>query len=164
MQAALRPSARPAPRLAPATSYARPSVAAAAKPTKAADFRAMSDDDIKAAVAEGKMALWKLRMAQKTRQVRGRRGRGVLRVALRRAWRIGAAGAGVWTSDGGGRTRAPIFGGRSACICSGCPVAVEAWCSAPLWRERCGRADAAGVVRGRGTAPAVRGGRAAVGG
>ena len=67
---ALRPAARPAARLAPATSSRAASVAPlAAKPTKAADFRSMSDDDLKAAVSEGKMALFKLRMAQKTRQV-----------------------------------------------------------------------------------------------
>ena len=77
MQAALRPATRPSPRLAPATSGRRVAAVAplAAKPTKAADFRAMSDDDIKAAVAEGKTALFKLRMAQKTRQVRGGEGR-----------------------------------------------------------------------------------------
>jgi hypothetical protein len=77
MQAALRPATRPAPRLAPATSGRRSVAVAplAAKPTKAADFRSLSDEDIKAAVSEGKTALFKLRMAQKTRQVRKERER-----------------------------------------------------------------------------------------
>jgi hypothetical protein len=72
MQAALRPTgpaARPAPRLAtPSGRAALPPLAA--KPTKAADFRSLTDEQIKQEVADGKKALFKLRMAQKTRQVR----------------------------------------------------------------------------------------------
>jgi ribosomal protein L29 len=66
------PAARPAPRLAAAAPSGRraPAAVVAAKPTKAADFRSLSDEDIKQQVADGKKALFKLRMAQKTRQVR----------------------------------------------------------------------------------------------
>ena len=52
----------------------RPRVSAvtplAAKPTKAADFRGLSNEEIDKAVSESKRALFDMRIAQKTRQVR----------------------------------------------------------------------------------------------
>lgn len=66
--AALAPSSRS---LAASTSSRRAaSVVVAAKPTKAADFRGLSNDEIDAAVAESKRALFDMRIAQRTRQVR----------------------------------------------------------------------------------------------
>lgn len=63
----------PSPRSAAALSSARRASAVAplaAKPTKAADFRGLTNEDIDKAVAESKRALFDMRIAQKTRQVR----------------------------------------------------------------------------------------------
>ena len=43
----------------------------AAKPTKAADFRPLSEEDLQTAVRESERALLTLRIAQKTRKVGG---------------------------------------------------------------------------------------------
>ena len=70
--AALAPSPRSASALSSAAAPRRASAVAplAAKPTKAADFRGLSNAEIDTAVAESKRALFDMRIAQKTRQVR----------------------------------------------------------------------------------------------
>jgi len=71
--AALAPSPRSAAAFASAAPRRASAVAPlAAKPTKAADFRGLSNDEIDTAVAESKRALFDMRIAQKTRQVRRR--------------------------------------------------------------------------------------------
>lgn len=70
MRAALAPSTRGASALAPSSSRRAASVVVAAKPTKAADFRGLSNEEIDTAVAESKRALFDMRIAQRTRQVR----------------------------------------------------------------------------------------------
>lgn len=90
MRTTLAPARRPG--LAPTTARRAACAPLAAKPTKAADFRALSEADIDAAVAESKRALFDMRIAQRTRQVReegrGRRererGGGAWRGAARR--------------------------------------------------------------------------------
>lgn len=58
-------------RLAAPTRRASAVAPLAAKPTKAAEFRGLDDAAIDAAVAESKRALFDMRIAQRTRQVRG---------------------------------------------------------------------------------------------
>ena len=74
--AALAPSPRSAAAFSSAAAPLRRASAVtplAAKPTKAADFRGLSNDEIDKAVAESKRALFDMRIAQKTRQVRRKR-------------------------------------------------------------------------------------------
>ena len=70
--AALAPSRRSAAALSSAPRRASAVAPLAAKPTKAADFRGLSNEEIDKAVAESKRALFDMRIAQKTRQVRKR--------------------------------------------------------------------------------------------
>lgn len=67
--AALAPSPRSVAVLSAAPRRASAVAPLAAKPTKAADFRGLSNEEIDAAVAESKRALFDMRIAQKTRQV-----------------------------------------------------------------------------------------------
>ena len=71
MQLRLAPARRPGTAAARPAPLARPPQA---KPTKAADFRTLPDADIDASVAESKRALFDMRIAQRTRQVRERKG------------------------------------------------------------------------------------------
>ena len=77
--AALAPSPRSAAALSSAPRRASAVAPLAAKPTKAADFRGLSNEEIDKAVAESKRALFDMRIAQKTRQVRRRWSRGSLK-------------------------------------------------------------------------------------
>lgn len=64
-------SAAPLPqcaRLTPAQARPRAVVVSMAKPTKAADLRGMSEEEVNAEVYKCKRALFDLRVAQKTRQ------------------------------------------------------------------------------------------------
>lgn len=67
--AALAPSRSAAALAAPAPRRASAVAPLAAKPTKAADFCGLSNEEIDTAVAESKRALFDMRIAQKTRQV-----------------------------------------------------------------------------------------------
>ena len=69
-------SAAPLPhgtRLAPGHARPRAAVVAMAKPSKAADLRGLSEEEISAEVYKCKRALFDLRVAQKTRQASAHR-------------------------------------------------------------------------------------------
>lgn len=178
--------ARLAPSPRPGAVARRPRGApVAAKPTKAADFRGLEADALDAAVAESRRALFDLRIAQRTRQVRvvgvARGGGGVARrgaAAAAGAPRANAASAppaplaarAFHARGPGGRGNAGPEGRSGRWRRSGRPARSAGALTRPLpvsprnssrptlagTRPRCGGGQWGGMAgRGRGRAPAA---------